>query len=196
MGITPKQKEILDYIIGFTHKHGFAPSQHEIAAHFKFRSLGTVQSYLVRLKEQGYLEQSWNSKRGIKVVEQNRGLQLVGRVAAGKPIEALEDPEDIDVPVSMLKDGGDYFALKVSGDSMIGDGILDGDVVVVRRQADAVNGQTVIAVIEDEATIKRYYRKRSHVELHPANPTYKPIVVKPEQSFYIAGVLSGVLRQL
>jgi repressor LexA len=125
-------------------------------------------------------------------------LPLLGSVAAGKPIEALEAERTIEVPTSLLR-GGDCFALKVRGDSMIGDGILDGDFVIVRKQAHATNGQTVVALIGSEATIKRYHRVGNRVELRSANPAYAPIVIDSEtagKELRIEGILTGLVRSV
>jgi repressor LexA len=203
--LTPKQKEILDFISIHRESHGFAPSQQEIARHFGFKSLGTVQNYLVRLERHGLLTKTWNARRGTQVVRpQPLGgavpIPLFGRVAAGKPIEAVQSDEQVEVPPAMLRGAGPHFALKVVGDSMIEDGILDGDYVVIKKQAAAENGQTVVALINNEATIKRYYGRASRgvihaVELHPANPKYKPIHVDAGSGdFKIEGVLMGVIR--
>lgn len=202
-GLTPKQKQVLDFILEYLTKYSYSPSQKEIADHFGFKSLGTVQNYLVRLERQGILRKPWNAKRAMEVarVEQSRPavpLPLLGRVAAGRPIEAIENHETIDVPASMIK-GGENFVLKVTGDSMIDEGILQGDFVVIRKQAQAQNGQTVVALIGNEATIKKYYRKGGKVELHPANPAYQPLIIESlvdSTEFKIAGVLVGVIRRL
>ncbi|MGE0615749.1 MAG: transcriptional repressor LexA [Bacteriovoracia bacterium] len=219
--LTPKQLKVLEFIEQFRAEKGYAPSQHEIAQHFGFQSLGTVQNYLVRLERQGALQKSWNARRGIQLLKtppstthpaarQGSSIRhdsrdgsgtvpipLLGRVAAGRPIEAIETPESIEVPASMLRQG-EHFVLKVSGSSMIEDGILDGDFAVIKKQADAQNGQTVVALIGNEATIKRFYRMRDRVELHPANPAFKPIVVESmvESDFRIEGVLAGVIRKM
>ncbi len=215
-GLTPKQKEILDFIQGYSAERGYAPSQQEIASHFQFKSLGTVQNYLVRLERQGALRKSLNARRGMQVLppsstprEPTTGemsgtvpLPLVGRVAAGRPIEAILSHQTVDVPASLLTRQGEHFALEVSGDSMIEDGILSGDTVVIRKQSDARNGQTVVALVNNEATIKRYYRReqvepkgsrvneprgsrvneprgsRVKIELHPANPAYDPLIIE------------------
>jgi len=194
--LTPKQKKILDFIESFSSREGYPPSQQEIAKAFGFRSLGTVQNYLVRLEREGQLARDWNARRGMKVIrpkESRLELPLVGMVAAGKPIEAIETPDTIEVPGSMLG-AGENFVLKVQGDSMIGDGILDGDYVVVRKQSTADSGQTVVALIRGEATVKRFYRKGATIELHPANPTMQPLIVSSEESFRIEGVVVGVIR--
>ncbi|MDH4188010.1 MAG: transcriptional repressor LexA, partial [Nitrospira sp.] len=120
-------------------------------------------------------------------------ILMAGVVAAGYPIEPVSQSELIEVPPSMLR-GGTTFALYVKGESMKDDGILSGDIVVVRKQATAQNGQTVVALVNHEATIKVYFKKDSHIELHPANQAMKPIIVTPSDSFQIEGVLIGVIR--
>ena len=194
--LTPKQKAVYDYILEFSKAQGYPPSQQEIARAFGWRSLGTVQNYLVRLVREGVLEKDWNAKRGLKVLQpQGTALELplVGRVAAGKPIEAISTPDSIEVPPSMVGPG-ENFVLRVQGDSMIGDGILDGDYVVVRKQARAESGQTVVALLRGEATVKRLVRRGERLELHPANPAMQPLVVDGEAEFQIEGVVVGVIR--
>jgi repressor LexA len=194
--LTPKQKKIFDFIESFSRREGYPPSQQEIADAFGFRSLGTVQNYLVRLEREGQLERDWNVRRGMKIIKPRESrieLPLVGMVAAGKPIEAIETPDTIEVPGSMLG-AGENFVLKVQGDSMVGDGILDGDYVVVHKQSTAENNQTVVALIRGEATVKRFYRKGATIELHPANPAMQPLIVSSEESFRIEGVVVGVIR--
>jgi len=121
------------------------------------------------------------------------GLPLLGIVAAGAPIEPVPQFELVDVPPSMLQ-GGDRFALKVKGESMRDEGIFPGDLVIIRKQATARNGQTVVALVNNEATIKTYQAKGNRVELHPANPKMKPILVNPKDDFRIEGVLIGLIR--
>ncbi|MEJ2698463.1 MAG: transcriptional repressor LexA [Desulfuromonadales bacterium] len=194
--LTPKQKKVLDFIETHIYREGYAPSQQEIARAFGFRSLGTVQNYLVRLEREGMLARDWNARRGMRPLrtrERGAELPLAGIVAAGRPIEAIETPDTIEVPPSMVG-GGEHFVLEVRGDSMVGDGILDGDYVVVRKQAVAENGQTVVALIGGEATVKRLHRKGSRIELHPANPAMAPIIVENEESFRLEGVVVGVIR--
>lgn len=204
--LTPKQKNILDYVIEYTNENGYAPSQTEIANHFGFSSLGTVQNYLVRLQKNGFLSKTWNAKRSLQISKgslpshtpegllENLELPLLGRVAAGQPIEAITSGETLEVPRSMAKQKGNLFALRVQGSSMIEDGIMDGDYVIIRKQATVVNGQTVVAMINNEATIKRYFQRSAHIELHPANSQMKPILVTPDDPFRIEGVLVGVIR--
>lgn len=199
--LTPKQKKVLDFIDFFSQQRGFAPSQQEIASHFGFKSLGTVQNYLVRLERQGVLKKPWNAKRGMQAIQPKKAkaipLPLAGTVAAGYPIEAIESHESIDVPAFMLADGGEHFVLRVSGESMIDEGILHGDYVIIRKQTSARNGETVVAMLENEATIKKFFKKEQAIELHPANPSFSPIVISAEQAqtFRILGTLAGVIRQ-
>ena len=208
-GLTPKQKLMLDFIVSFTEERGFSPSQTEIAQHFKFKSLGTVQNYLVRLEEQGVLRKTWNGKRTLQVLmppttsptnPQALDLPLAGRVAAGRPIEAIEGSESVEVPMFLVKSSSaqnDHYVLQVEGDSMKDDGILDGDYVIVKKQKSAENGQTVVAIIDGEATLKRFYKKGDNVELHPANASYKPFVFHPDEGvdFRIEGLYVGLIRQ-
>lgn len=221
MPLTPRQKALLDFITAFESKKGYAPSNQEIAQHFGFSSLGTVQGYLVRLQKEGHLTKTWNGKRSISVVDPKRAravaaakkaqlapapgnidylvasvsLPLLGRVAAGRPIEAIEVQDQIEVPASLVRHG-DHFVLEVMGNSMIEDGILNGDYVIVKRQRTAETGQMVVALVDDAATVKRYHPKKGTIELHPANPAYVPIIVHPEQSFQIEGIVSGVIRKV
>ena len=120
-------------------------------------------------------------------------IPMAGIVAAGSPIQPVAQSELVDVPPSMLQ-GGKTFALRVKGESMKDDGILPGDLVVVRKQETARNGQTVVALVNQEATVKIYFKKDSHIELHPANAAMKPIVVRPSDEFHIEGILIGVIR--
>jgi repressor LexA len=212
--LTPKQKQVLEFIQAHQAEKGYAPSQKEIAAKFGFSSLGTVQHYLNQLGELGFLKKEWNARRGLSVAPESaakpsvpdvvpseslsvRSLPLLGKVAAGRPIEAVQSPEALDVPASILKKSGEHFILKVQGDSMIGDGILDGDYVIIRKQDSAENGETVVALIDNEATIKRYQRRKDgQVELHAANPAYPTIHVDPERRFHIEGILAGLIRRM
>lgn len=201
--LTPKQKKMLDFIRSYAEENGFAPSQQEIAASFGFQSLGTVQNYLVRLEREGFLRRSWNAKRALEVVAdepapggaRDNEIPLLGRVAAGSPIEAVAAEETLEVPAWMIG-RGESFALRVTGDSMCEDGILDGDFVIVRRQRTAENGQNVVAYVDGEATVKRFHvAGGGDVELQPANRTMSPIRIGRNQSLEILGVVVGVIRR-
>ncbi len=214
--LTPKQKAMLDFIQEHNALKGYSPSQKEIATHFGFSSLGTVQNYLVRLVRGGFLQNSWNAKRAITLAEKTSSLYshnheasyrdssndgfslpLLGRVAAGYPIEAIENPVSVEVPRTLIKQrGSNYFVLEVQGDSMIEDGILEGDHVIIRKTNHANAGDIVVALIDNEATIKRLqYTIDGDIELHPANPRFKPIRLRPGQDFRIQGVFSGLIRK-
>lgn len=197
MSLTPKQQRVLQFIKDYSGRRGYAPSQWEIAKHFRLKSLGSIQDYLNALEAKGYLTKPWNGKRAIQLTDHGATavrIPLAGLVAAGNPIEAIEQSESLEVPASLLK-GGENFALKVTGESMIEEGIHDGDVVIVRKQETAKRGETAVAMVEGEATVKKFYPKRSCIELHPANAAMKPIVVTPDQEFKILGVVVGLIRK-
>ena len=132
-------------------------------------------------------------KVAIDQISRSSEIPMAGMVAAGSPIEPVQQSELIDVPPSMLR-GGNTFALRIKGESMKDDGILPGDIVVVRKQETARNGQTVVALVNHDATIKTYFKKASHIELHPANSAMQPIIVRPSDTFHIEGILIGVIR--
>lgn len=197
MSLTKKQKLVLDYITEYLEENEFSPTQLEIKDHFGFKSLGSVQDYIRYLKSSGHLISDTNSVRGLKPAPSQTQSDLIeiplhGRVAAGNPIEALEGNEIISVPASMIG-RGNHYALTISGESMIEDGILDGDTVIIKEQNTAQNGDTVIAVIDNEATIKRFFNQKKHIELHPANSSMKPIIIK-DGDFNIKGILVGLIR--
>lgn len=197
MDLTPKQQRFLEFIQHYRREKGYAPTQWEIARRFKLNSLGTVQNYLKALEAKGFLSKAWNGRRAIQLNEVGGTalrIPLAGIVAAGQPIEAIEQQESLEVPASILS-GGENFALRVRGESMIEDGIRDGDIVIVRKQATAENGQTVVAMLDGEATVKKFHRKRDRVELHPANAAMRPIVVTSGQGFQILGRVVGLIRK-
>jgi repressor LexA len=200
MKLTDKQKRFLAYISRYMEEWERSPSFDEICSHFGFRSYNTVSTYLKTLERKGYirLPRQKNRKRAIEVISpvETRRFEfpLLGRVAAGKPIEAVEDAGVIEVPSAMIG-SGDHFVLQVNGDSMEEDGILDGDFVVVRRQHIAENGETVVALINNEATVKKFYKKKGHIKLQPAHTGMKPIRVK-KGDLQIQGKVVGVMRYL
>ena len=200
MKLTDKQKDFLSYISRYMESWGTAPSFDEIRAHFGFSSYNTVATYLKILERKGYirLPKAKNRKRAMELVSpvETRRFEfpLLGRVAAGKPIEAIEDRRAVEVPPSM-GGSGECFVLQVTGDSMEEDGILDGDFVVVRRQPVARNGDIVVALINNEATIKRYYRGKGDIELRPAHAGMESIRVS-KGDLRIEGKVVGVMRYL
>jgi len=196
MNLTKRQKEILDFIRNYRVENGISPTQREIRETFRLSSFGTVQKHLKRLEEKGALSREWNRSRGISPREDGdgaRGVRLLGSVAAGRPIEPFPNEESIEVPASMLGKG-EHFVLRVRGESMIEDGILDGDYVVVSRREKAESGQTVVALIRGEATLKRYYSEGARVRLQPANAAMKPMTVDA-RDVTIQGVVTGLIRE-
>lgn len=196
MALTKKQKDVLDFITDFVREKGYSPTQKEIQEHFGFKSLGSVQDYIKYLKDGGYLNNDANSVRGLSPSHMSsqgtEEIPLLGSIAAGVPIEAIESPNTIAVPTTMLRKGTHY-ALTVKGESMIEDGILSGDTAIIRHQTQADNGQIVVAVIDNETTLKRYFKRAKQIELHPANSSMKPIVIK-DRECEIRGVMVGLIR--
>jgi repressor LexA len=195
MNLTKRQKEILDFIREYREANGISPTQREIRERFELSSFGTVQKHLKRLEEKGALSREWNRSRGISPAEPKaaaREVPLLGAVAAGRPIEPFPDEETIEVPSSLLG-RGDHFVLRVRGDSMVEDGIRDGDYVVVSKRSNAQNGQTVVALIRGEATLKRYYSEGARVRLQPANAAMKPLLVEA-RDVTVQGVVTGLIR--
>lgn len=200
MSLTTVQNEILKFIKTQVDRQGVAPSTSDICAAFGFKSFGTVARHMKRLEEKGYLKRAGRrNKQGIVLKEQVQSVAvpLFGSVAAGVPIEAIEGQgEFLQVPPTMLR-GGEHFALRVRGSSMIEDGMFDGDYIVVKKQNHANEGETVVALLGNEATVKRFYRKSGRIELRPANAAMESIWVSPEarDPFQIQGVVVGLFRQ-
>lgn len=201
MPITKKQKEFYDYIVEYNQSHGHSPTQKEIKDHFGLKSFGSVQKYLHYLNKEGLLEKEWNQRRSLEIksppeVESDSDqIPFLGQVAAGNPIEAIENASNtISVPKRFLKGGFRYFALSVKGDSMIEAGILEGDIIVCRSTKEARNGQVVVAVIDGEATVKTFQQQNKSIALLPANKNFSPIIVDDTRDFKIVGNLVGLLR--
>ncbi|MEY4616588.1 MAG: hypothetical protein RJB66_1548 [Pseudomonadota bacterium] len=198
--LTPKQQKFYQFIKEFLKEQGYAPTLQDMAEHFELSSLGTVQQYLDALESKGYIERS-SKARGLKLIAKNTpekkdavSLPVLGKVAAGRPIDYKKNNENISIPSWMVKKTGEHFVLEVQGDSMIDEGILDGDKVIVHRQVQADSGQIVVAMLDEEATIKKLVRKKQRTELHSANSKYAPIIVPEGASFRIEGVYCGLLR--
>ena len=201
MPLTKRQKEILDYIESFIDDRGYAPSFEEIAESFGYSSLATVHEHLSNLERKGYIRKSYNESRSIELVGRETAtpvveLPLLGAVAAGLPIEAIEDTETLAVPPDMVSRRRDNYVLRVEGSSMIEEQIRDGDYIVVQAQDRAEDGQMVVALVGGEsATVKKLYREADgRVRLQPANPTMKPIFVDP-RDLRIQGIVVGVIRK-
>ena len=188
----------MDFITAFSQRHGFAPSFAEMKKRFKLRSLSTIHQHISALEQKGMLERTKHQPRSIVAAGAEKMVQvpLLGRIAAGQPIEAIHDKETIAVPQSKLPFAkGDYYALRVAGDSMRDERINDGDIVLVKEQKTAENGQKVVALLNNsEATLKTFYRERNRVRLQPANKSYAPIFVGKNTPLAIQGVVVDVIR--
>lgn len=230
--LTPKEKSVLEFIEGHLSSSGVSPSYQEIKDYFGLASFNSVQNYLRQLTSKGYIENPAGQKRAIQVLHAANSVQehhqlkkvstatgshrtqllqardeilslpLLGKVAAGQPIEALKYDEFIDVPPSMVRNPSKSFALKVQGDSMIEDGIHDEDIILIQKQNSANNGDIVVATVDNEATVKRIYMRaqpegknvEKMVELRPSNSTMKSMWYEPEQ-VEIRGIVVGLIRK-
>lgn len=198
MALTKRQREIYDYICQFVGAKGYSPSLEEIGANFGLKSVATVHKHVQHLVDKKYLRKAWNRSRSVEPVgdgaEANGvALPLMGTVAAGQLTEAIEDDGTVVVPTEMAGRPGESFVLRVRGDSMIEDQIADGDLVVIERRTEARNGETVVALVGSDATLKRFYRRGNEVRLVPANSQMEEIVV-PADTVTIRGVVRGLLR--
>lgn len=172
--LSQKEKEILEYIISRS-EYGVPPSVREICAELGYKSTSTAHKYLTLLEEKGYLEKQSGKNRSIKLRgESSVQVPLLGTVAAGQPILAVEQIEEY-IPVKTNYSGKDLFALRVKGESMIEAGILNGDIIVARKTPTATNGEIVVAMIEDEATVKRFFKEDNRFRLQPENSSMGPI---------------------
>lgn len=194
--LSPKKQNFVDFIRDFTHANNRPPTFVEIMTGLDIRSLGTVNWYVNELEKEDVIRRmkGKNGKRALSVLEkhiQNR-LPLLGLISAGHPLEVFEETEYMDVPPQYIK--AENYVLKVNGDSMIDDHIRDGDYIIVKKIETAENGNTVVALINNEATLKRYYRKKN-IELHPQNPDFDIIHVKKSDNFQINGIVLAVFRE-
>ena len=194
--LTPRQREIYNFIRSKIQGRGYGPTVREIGLHFEIKSPNGVMCHLKALQKKGLIHREPNMSRAIQLLEDpvsahQMGLKLVGRIAAGQPIEAIEQHEEL--TFSDWTEPGDKFALRVTGDSMIEEHIADGDFVILRRQEQARDGQIVAVRDEDgEATLKKFYRDKNRIRLEPANKTMKPIY---RDRVNVLGVLVGVVRK-
>lgn len=197
--LTKRQKQILDFIAEYIKKNDISPTYEEIKKRFKLSALSTVHQHVEALISKGYLIKNENSSRGIEVkktVDDFIQIPLKGTIAAGQPIEAIEERETIAVPKINLSKTSDLFALRVSGDSMIGENISDGDIVIIKSQSTADNGQKVVALIDNcEVTLKKIYKEKNRIRLQPANLRMSPIYVKPK-NLMIQGIVIDVIKNI
>lgn len=206
MTLTKRQKEVLDYLVGFLNKNGYSPSFEEIASSLKLTSLATVHKHLSTLEKKGFIRRGYNQSRSIEVMQLPKPIReqlldrhvvelpLAGRIAAGRPLEAVEERETISL--ADFARGQNTYVLQVRGESMRDDHILDGDYIVVEQTQVANPGEIVVALVgEDEATVKRFYREPGgKVRLQPANSQMAPIIVLAAD-VKVQGRVVGVLRK-
>src|SRR3989344_2561495 len=195
--LTRRQKQVYDFICLFSKKCGFSPTVREIAKHFRL-SPPTVQEHKNKLVEKGLLNKDSGSPRGIELNNGGSMVQipLLGTIAAGQPIEAIQTKEMIAVPKSKIPSSSEVYALRVVGSSMIDENINDGDVVLVRQQETAENGQKVVALIDNhEATLKKFYKERGHIRLQPANKNMEPLIFRNGRDISIQGIVLDVIRE-
>lgn len=197
--LTKRQAQILEYVTSFIAGNNYAPSYREIGKHFGLSSTATIAEHIESLKEKGYLSHEENLARSLQVnqnfqAEEENGwmaIPLLGSIAAGRPIEAIRTNETIDIPRDMM--GQNVYALRVRGESMIEDGILSGDYVIVEQTRNAKNGDIVVALIDnDSVTLKRFYREKDRVRLQPANSSMAPLYFT---KVAIQGKVRGVIRK-
>ncbi|MFH0764464.1 MAG: transcriptional repressor LexA [Candidatus Omnitrophota bacterium] len=197
--LTKRQKQVLEYIKNYIDKHEYAPSLEEIKKHLRLSSVSTAHYHVQALQDMGYLQKEINQPRAIDVVGHEAMLKipLLGTIAAGRPIEAIQEKETIAVPTSKLPQSSDIYALRVVGNSMIDENINDGDVILVKHQETAENGQKVVALVDNySATLKKYYRERGHIRLQPANRNMEPMIFQSGHDVAIQGIVLDVIKAL
>lgn len=197
LNLSPKKQRFVDYISDFTYTNDRPPTFVEIMAGLDICSLGTINWYVNELEKEGILQRmrGKNGKRALSVLEKHidNHLPLLGLIAAGYPLEVFESTEYMAVPPQFIKP--ENYVLKVNGNSMIDDQIRDGDFVIIKKVETADNGATVVALVNNEATLKRYYRRKNGIELHPQNPDFDIIKVNTEDDFQINGIVLAVFRE-
>lgn len=202
--LTERQREILEFVAASERERGVSPTHREICRRFGYTSYGTAHKHLKLLERKGYLRRRAHQKRGLELTEQARSalglagaseLPYFGRIAAGRPIEALPGHDVVGVPEHLLAGrAADHYVLQVVGDSMVDEGIHDGDLVVVRRRERAERGEMVVALVGEEATLKRYYPEGERVRLQPSAPGMAPIMA-PAAEVRVQGVVVGLMRR-
>lgn len=200
--ISLKQQEIIEFIKSEINRKGYPPSVREIGKAVGLKSTSTVHGHLSRLEKKGYIRRDPTKPRAIEVLNNDKRdlsdvikLPVIGKVTAGSPILAVENIDEYySIPRDLIVGyEGESFILKVRGESMINAGILDGDYIIVRKQSYADNGDIIVALIEDEATVKRFYKESDHIRLQPENPSMDPIIV---DNVMVLGKVVGVIRKL
>lgn len=193
-GLTKRQMQVLEFIDGFVGDHGYPPTVREVAARFGFRSPRAAHDHMKALQRKGYLKAEPGKPRALEVLRP-KGIPVLGTIAAGQPILAVEEAEQLLGLDPGFFGHGSFFALKVRGDSMVGDHIREGDMVIMRSQEKAEPGEVVAVMVEDEVTLKHFHPTAEGVELRPANPAMRPIRISGDQAPAILGVMRGLIRK-
>ena len=198
MEVSDKQLEIYEFLKIYTENKGYPPSVREICEAVNLRSTSIVHWYLKRLEKKGFIKRDPTKPRALEIIEMSNNrkemlnIPIIGKVTAGAPILATENIEDtFPIPIEYIKHNDELFMLKVTGDSMINAGINDGDYAIIEKAPTAENGDIVVALIENEATIKTFYKEKDHIRLQPENDTLSPIIV---EDCSILGKLVGLFR--
>jgi len=200
--LTKRQKQILEYIKKFIKAKGYSPSLEDIRRHFRLSTKSGIHDHLKALEEKGYITRAKNKARSIEILEAGKISELIriplfGNIAAGEPIDVIEENKEyIAVPKDKLPSYGEVYALKIVGNSMIDEDINDGDIILVKQQTTAENGQKVVALIDNhEATLKKFYKERGYIRLQPANKNIEPIILEQDVPISIQGIFIDVVRQ-
>ncbi|MFA5015528.1 MAG: transcriptional repressor LexA [Actinomycetota bacterium] len=194
--LTKRQKQVLDFIKNYKNKHDYAPSLEEIKRHLHLSAVSTAHYHVRALQNMGYLQKEENQPRALDVFSKQKliHIPLLGIIAAGQPIEAIEQKENIAVPQSSIKSGNNYFALRVNGESMREENINNGDIVIIKQQSTADNGQKVVALINNnEVTLKKIYKEKDKIRLEPANPEFKSILIEPD-NLKVQGIVTDIIK--
>ncbi|MBI5524473.1 MAG: repressor LexA [Desulfarculus sp.] len=195
-GLTERQAQVLEFINSFLHQQGYPPTVREVAARFGFRSPRAAHDHMKALQRKGYLRSAPGLPRALNVIGPPKGIPVLGRIAAGQPMLAVEEADEfLDLDPAFFG-GGRFFALSVRGDSMVGDHIQEGDLVILRSQPEAPAGEVVAVLLEDEVTLKHFHPQPDGVELRSSNPEVKTIRVPAGQPLRLLGVMVGLVRRV
>ena len=196
--LTKRQKQIYDFLKGYIKKNGISPTFEEIKKHLKLKAISTIHEHIKELIKKGFIIKNEYGARSIELVKSISNLvevPLLGTIAAGQPIETIAEKETIAIPNNIFPKNGNFYALRVAGDSMIDENINDGDIVLIKEQNTAENGQKVVALIDNnETTLKKFYKEKGTIRLQPANKKIKPIIIKNDRPFAIQGIFIDIIK--
>jgi site-specific DNA-methyltransferase (adenine-specific) len=198
--LTKRQKQIYEFIKRYISKEGISPTFEEIKKYLKLKALSTISEHIEELIKKGFILKTGYGARSIELIDNKKNelveISLLGTIVAGQPIEALEEKEIIAIPKNKLPKNGEFYALRVDGDSMIEDNISSGDIIIVKQQDTAENGQTIIALIDNyKTTLKKIYKEKNHIRLQPANKNMDPIILKKNTDLKIQGLLVEIIKK-